>query len=288
MYAIRKARAEDFEAIYPLLIKMDDSFTKDEWKKIFINYYDASEKYHGFVVFDQKKAIGFMGLIFSERLINGCIKKIGNMCTWIVNEKYRGQGIGRSLLLELVQLVNLNDYTLTNLTPAPRTVPMLIECGYKELETHCKIILPVPTLDSFINNCSVDFDREFLYAHLNDKEKKIYRDHVQLKCEYVLIRSENEYCYLIITRGRRRNIVLAQVHFISNLNVFLKCIRKIALLVCLRLKVFGLIVDERFLFGNRVKYTITCGTRKYYLSKSLNKNNITDNLYTELLILLTN
>jgi len=286
MVTLRKAKAEDFKKIYPLLIKMDDSpLIKEDWKKLFINHYGGQEDYFGYVAFDQNEAVGFVGLIFSSRLINGRLYKFCNTTSWIVKDEYQKKGIGLQLLSEVTKL---KEYTITTLTAAGKeTIPMLKKFGFKELETKFVNILPVPTIDTFFNKCSVIHDHNIIKDHLSGSNSKIYKDHIKLKCIHLLIKTRHTFCYLILTKTKRRHLPFAQLHYISNLEVFLKYIACIRIKVCLHLGIFGLAVEERFLKGQKIKYSITRDMflPKLHKSNILGKEGITDNLYTELLIL---
>lgn len=251
---------------------------------MFINHYGGRENYFGYVAFDQNIAIGFMGLIFSEKLVNGKNEKFCNMTTWYVKNEYRGKGPGRALLIEVVKL---KDYTITDLTPAGKIIPMLKKYGYKMLENHCKIILPIPNLGAILNKPPIEFNPGIIEQSLDAKNLKIYRDHLKFNCIHFIIKYGNKSCYIIVKKTKRRNILLAEIHYISDFGIFMKCISKIRFFICLRVKVFGLLIDERFLRGNKISWSITCGTNKYFLSNLLDKSHITDNLYTELLILNT-
>jgi hypothetical protein len=286
MYQVKRAKADEFEKIYPLLLEFNNpKLKKTDWRQIFVNHYGGAEDYCGFVIYDQDRAIGFQGLVFSERLIDGRIKKICNMAGWIVAKEYRGKEPGILLLREVVKL---EDYTITNLSAAPRTEPIMKKFGYKKLESHYIMLFPLPRLNIFSGNeCSIEMDHNIIKNCLNDKDKKIYNDHLKFNCDHFIIRSNDEYCYVIARKVRRKKLPFAYVHYISNLNFFLRCISRIRNIVCLPLKVFGLLIEERFLKGNKIDHSILMACPgKLYRSNTMDRKEIVDNLYTELFFLL--
>jgi len=284
LLTVRKAKAEDFEAIYPLLQEMDSSLAKSDWQQLFVTHYGGSEDYFGYAAFDQNRAVGFMGLIFSERLIRGKPEKICNMSTWIVKKEYRKEGVGLSILSEVVSLAN--NYTITGLNPGNKAVLSAYKSfGYKELDTISKILLPVPTLSLLFNKCSIELNPDIVRRCLNDKDLKFYHDHLKFRCLHFVIKTKDNYCYFIAKKTKRKNMPLAEIHYISNFDVFFEFMPQIRFLVCLRLGILGLLMDERFLMGHNIKYSINCSVRRIFLSNTLGRNDITDNLYTELLIL---
>jgi hypothetical protein len=206
------------------------------------------------------------------------------MTSWIIKKEHRGKGLGSLLLGEIVKL---KDYTITALT-ATRTINMYKKYGFKELETSFKIISPVQTRGIFSKKYKLEFNDGSIKNCLNDTDLKIYNDHLKFKCIHLIIKSERGYCYIILTRIRRKKLSFAQVHYISDLNIFLESINYIRLKLCLHLSVFGLWIEERFLRNHVVRYSFVSKfpySSKLFKSDLLGKDNITDNLYTELLVL---
>lgn len=286
MILVKKAVAEDFEEIYPLLLELGGTrITKEQWKQLFVDHCGSGERYFGYALADEGKLVGFLGLIFSKRLINGEEHKFCNMTSWILKKEYRGKGLGLALLLETVKL---KDYTITDLTATNATVPMLKKQGFRELETNYKIILPVPTIKVFLNRCSIESDHSVIENLLTGENRKIFRDHLKFSLIHILIKTEFGNCYLILKKARRHKLILAQVHYLSDLDVFLKCLPCAVIKICFLMKVVGLLVEERFLRGHKVKNSFI--SRLPYPSKlfrpyRLDKIDITDNLYTEFMIL---
>lgn len=285
MITVKKALYDDFEKIYLLLLEFNNpNLTKADWKQLFVNYCGSGEDYFGYVLLDQNNVVGFLGLIFSNRLVDDKIHKFCNMTSFIIKKEYQGKGFGRLLFSELIKLT---DYTIITLPPPLKTLKMHITHGFKELEDSYRLILPIPSISGFLNNCSVLFKSEDLRNNLNTKELKIYNDHLKCKCIHLLIKTKEGNCYIISKRIMRKKMLFAEIHYLSNLFIFLKHIDSIRVNIPLNLKVLGLLIEERFLKGAEIRYSIT---RKFHRARlfkslSLSKDKITDNLYTESLIL---
>jgi len=279
---IKKARVEDFEQIYNLLLDFNNSsIKKEDWRQLFINHWNNSEDYFGYVLIDNNKAVGFQGLIFSRRIINGQTQKICNLTSWIVKREYRNNSV--ALLLPVLKL---KGYTITNFTASKEVCLMLKRLGFKELETRIKIIPPVSVIGFLSGKCSVEFDRNEIKRHLSKKDLNIYSDHSKLKAIYLLIKEGDEYSYLVLNRTKKRFFHFAQIHYISNLRIFLKYINRISMRICLRLNVFGLLVDERYVEGHKIRNLITIKLSQPNLFKAefLTRDDI-NTLYSELLVL---
>lgn len=282
---VRKVVASDFEEIYPLLLEFNNPrLTKEDWGRLFVDHCDSKEGYFGYALFNEGRVVGFLGLIFSNRLIDGKVQKFCNLTSWIIKKEYRGQGLSRLLFSEVLKL---NGYTIITLPPSPKTLRMHKEQGFKELEDSYRLIFPLPFSCGFSYDCSLVREQEELRNSLNVRELKIYDDHLICKCIHILIKTKQGNCYIIIKRVIRRNLPFADIQYISNLSIFLQYIDCLRIKLVLSSRVCALLIEERFLRGNKIKYSIVRKflRAKLFRSSLLNKDKITDNLYTESLIL---
>ena len=134
MPRIKKVYPEDFDLIYPLLLGYNNQrITKEDWRQLFVNHWDNDEQYLGLALVDQDEYIGFIGLLFSKRIIDDKEYKFCNINNWIVKEQYRSQS-----LLQLLHVLKLKDYTFTNLTPIPEIIPIFKKLGFRETKETSK------------------------------------------------------------------------------------------------------------------------------------------------------
>ena len=106
--SLRKATLNDFENIYSLIHKVHDNtknIVKDNWEKLFIDHWCKPDDFFGYVLINDKMIIGFLGTIFSYRLINNKLYKFCNLTTWVVNREYRQYSI--QLLFKVLKLKNI-------------------------------------------------------------------------------------------------------------------------------------------------------------------------------------
>jgi hypothetical protein len=282
MAVVRKALAKDFEKVYPLFQEFNNSrSTKEDWRQLFINHWDTQEDYFGFLLIDRDKVVGFLGLIFSNRLINNKIEKFCNLTTWIVKKEYRSE----SLLL-FFPLLELKEYTITNFTPSKQVYLILKKFGFKDIETDMKLIPPIPAIGFLNRKCSIEFDKDIIRDYLSNGDLKIYYDHLKLKSIYLLIKSRDENCFIIMNKTKKKMLSFAKIHYVSNLDVFLKYISKVNVKICLCLKVCGLLIDERYVRGHEIRHLIRIKRPQptVFKSESLKKGEI-GTLYSELLVL---
>lgn len=277
---IERATAADFERVYPLLLDFDiPRFTKDHWQRIFNNTWHSPEDYCGYVLFQDGEVKGFLGLLFSRRLIGGRSEKFCNMTSWIVREECRSQSL--RLLLELMKL---KDYTLTNFTASQTVAAVLRKLGFSELDTTHQILFPNPAALRSKASCYVDADQ--IREQLSEQDRAIFDDHHQLDCRHLLIASADDYCYLILKNKVHRHLPFARIHYLSNQQLFLKTIDAVRTQVCLRLRVAGLLVDQRYLseqqFGYSQLYPQQCPA--FFKSSTVTADQI-DTIYSEVILL---
>jgi N-acetylglutamate synthase-like GNAT family acetyltransferase len=286
MFTIREAVEGDFETIYPLLLEFKSTHvTKNDWRRLFVKHSNTDENYFGYILLDRDIVIGFMGLIFSRRLICGKVKKFCNMTSWIIKDGYRGKGLGD---LMLQHLFKLKDYTITNLTSAKVMSNWLrTKYGFKQFETGFIVIPPLPGIGYFTDKCSLLFGGSAVRGNMDEDNIRIYSDHAECKCTHIVLKTPHELCYMILTKTRKNNLPFAEIHYISNIQMLIKHIKYIRVALPVRLGVFGLLLENRILKGHEISNVI----RKYlppfrlYKSDVLENPCISDNLYTELLTL---
>ncbi len=282
MTVLKKATADDFEKTYPLLLEFNNhKLKKEDWCRLFVNHWGSQEARFGYLLIDDNKAVGFLGLIFANRLINNATHKFCNITSGIVKKTYRNESL--KLFLPMLEL---KGYTITDFTPSKEVYLILKKLGFKDLETHINIILPLPSLVRSSENCLIEFDKNAIRGDLSQGDLNIFHDHLKFKTIHMLIRSSNENCYVVLNKTRKKFFPFAQIHYISNLELFLKYIACIRLKICSRLGVCGLLISQRYLKNCKPSGLIRIRRSQPTLFKSdlLEKDDV-DTLYSEQFLL---
>ena len=282
MATVRKALPEDFNKTYPLLETLNNvSLKKEDWEQLFVNPWNNLEDYCGYILTDADEVVGYLGMLFNTRIIHGQEYKFCNITSWFVEREYRNQ----SFLL-LLPLLALREYTITIFSANEATYIASKKLGFEDFETHIRLISPFVGVRGFLGNCSIVEDDRVINQSLDEECLKIYRDHLCFRCIHLLIKTKYGTFYLITTRVTRKSIPAAQIHYISDLDVFLESIEIIKLKICLKLKVFMLLIDERFIQGNKISFSLRIKLPQPRVFKSdLLKEDAIDSLYSELIIL---
>ena len=282
MAIVRKAVALDFEQTYPLFTKFKNyRLLKNDWKQLFRDHWKSNEGYIGYVLEDRERIVGFLGFMFSSRVLNDKQEKFCNLTTWVVDERFRNE----SLYL-IIPVLKMTDYTLTIHSASKATYAAFKKLGFLDLESHFRIIPPLPSINMLFDSCQVEVNGKYLNEILKGDSLQAYKSHLLFRCFHVYVRSPSGNCYLIGARVFKKNLPFAQIYHISNSKVFAKFASRIASIICLKIKTFAILVDERFLEGNSLLQSYKCSLSnpRMYKSNSLERQDL-DLLYSELPVL---
>lgn len=281
MFTIERATAEDFERVYPQLRHcFGDSLLKEDWKKIFVTRWQAPEDFCGYILLNDEQVKGYLGLLFSSRVVDDKIERFCNLTSWCVSDDSRAKSL--SLLLEALKL---KHFTFTNFTASPTVATISGKLGFKSFTVDQRVLLPVPHLVDRRFGC--DFDLEVVRSKLSENDLRIFDDHQGINCEHLLLRSDNGDCYVVLKKTVRKRLSFAKVHYLSNLDVFHECMERLIARICLRLRVFGVMVDERYIEGRPFRASVRYPHQQkaYFKSTSIAHANRIDTLYSEAVVL---
>ena len=102
MLRITKARPKDFEIIFELLKKLyvKDKLSKSKTQEIFLNSVKQKNSSQ-FVVKEENKIVGYAAVQMRNDIQSQ--GKIGYLSELIIEENYRGKGIGTTFLKEIMK-----------------------------------------------------------------------------------------------------------------------------------------------------------------------------------------
>ncbi|MCI0555341.1 MAG: GNAT family N-acetyltransferase [Anaerolineae bacterium] len=278
MPTIRKATLNDFDAVYPLFSRFNEPRpSKEEFQQLFIPRWGSDETHVGFILEENGQAVGYLGTLFSVREINGRREKFCNLCTWIVKEEYRSEGLPL-----LFQVLKMKDVTVTNFT-GNRVASILTKFDFKALDKMLKILLPIPTSG---DGCELIFDTSRIAPFLDTHDRRILEDHREFKHPFVLLKAKDGVSLICFNKVKRKRLPVLEVHYLSERNVFLKHIRHVLLSLCMRTGALGLMVGEHFLGGESIPFLMTIPQRQLRLfrSKTVSMEEM-DTMYSELQVL---
>jgi hypothetical protein len=286
MPKVSKVGEEHFELVYPLLKKFDSTHSKEAWKNIFVQPFNNGEDNCGYSLFEGERIVGYLGYIYSSKIIDNKAVKFCNLTTWIVEEEYRN-----SSLLLIYPVLKLKDYCVTNYIPAEGVYNVSKKLGFIDLDLFEKILMPIINpykLFKYRSNLITKVDeiiRLLLLFH-DQNSIKIVNEHKNYKCHFILIKTEKSYCLVVFTKVKRKKMSFAYIQYISDHNMFYEHLDKVKLKLWINYKVISLIIEERNLHGNSLFFSIKKRFKfpQIVLNCTMDKSDV-DNLYSELIIL---
>jgi hypothetical protein len=280
MTSVRKATRSDYDLVFPLFkgFATHTQVDPQDWKKIFSPIWANQREEYGYVLQDGGEVVGFLGTLCSTRSILGTMQEFCNLTSWIVKPEYRAESL--SLLFPLM---SRPDHTLTNFTASNRVIEVLLKLGFRSLEDHYWMILPLPAAPGGIK---ILMGAEVIKNKLDGQDAVILHDHLKLHCQHILLESSDGHCYMVLNPARKRNRPVMYVNYLSNPDYFINNIQKCTYSLCRQLKINGLMVGEHSLAGSRIPLALRIKRRHalLYRSKIVSPGQI-DTLYSEIQVL---
>ena len=283
---LRRVGAEGFGEVLPLLQKFrNPRMSTDDWHRMLFSYPWPSERRHGYGYYAGGKLVGFLGTIFSRRLLAGRLEDVCSFSSWIVDEAHRGT----SVLMVRPLLADLEGFTIVGFTPAPTTCNVFGRFGFRPFETG-RLLLPPPLSPRSagrFRGTSLILDPEQIQGRLSGAEAELFRDNAGCpRIHHVLLAEGTEQCYLVARLDRPHRIRAAELLYIGNLGFFWEH-RAMAHLAFLRESgALALLVDDRFAQGRRVGLARRLErVRVFRPSRPEITPDLIDGLYSELVTL---
>ncbi|WP_179004954.1 hypothetical protein [Winogradskyella forsetii] len=298
---VREATQLDFEAIYKLLASLNSTtLSKSDWKKITEVNFNTTNNHYGYVLEINDSLLGFIGTIFSERIVNGETLRFCNFHSWIVDPAAKTGGM--ALLLKVLKL---KDHVITNFTASEGPYKIFQGLKFKEVAYKNYKLFPLQNtevLSKFKVLQINDNNSEKLLSH---NEIKLYNDHKNFKNTQFLYLKHGDLGSFVISKkrsyipkvfnkapilkkGLKTRLSLAEIHYISRPELFFLGFSKtgIALKICRKLGwSLGVIVADRYIPEiNTLKKKYYPSKRPYVYRHAVN-DHIIDTLYSEFFIL---
>ena len=180
--------------------------------------------------------VGYLGLIYASRTINGKRGEMCNLSSWYVEPAYRGWG--GAMLSEV--LAHDPSLTYTALTAAALPKAMIKVMEFTDSIDTSIVLPPLLHVSTLAKRPQITYDPEQMRQHLNEDQ----RTHSRRSCQDGLsactsVRDSDRYAYLVIKRRPYRlrswmQVNASKVLYCSNPEVFIDCLEWIKLSVLLR------------------------------------------------------
>lgn len=284
MVALQEISTDMFPEIYETFLRNDDPvLQEDDWKNLFIYPRRGEEDPSGYALVDANRIVGILGTVFSRRVVAGRSARFCNLHSWFVEEEYRGKG-----LLLMRPVLKLNDTTVTDFTPTDAVCTISKKLGFRELDSTLRILLPCRDRDNSdqVRGVEIVEDRSLIEAELSESDRKIFREHQGSQCRHLLVRSKNDYCYIVCTKVERYWIPYCYIHYLSNKSLFAEESVAIRSQLLGSSKARFAAVDSRAVDGLRLPASFKYPAQSHQLYRSADvEPPRVDSLYSELIML---
>jgi len=179
--------------------------------------------------------------------------------------------------------MRMKKITFTSFTANPHLIPVLEGFGFNSLEDHLYFLPPLP---SFTHKVQVITEKELISQELTGESLRIFSDHKDLSCNHVVLDSPRGNCYMVFNRAQKKNLPVAFLDYVSNVDIFLSYIQSSSSRICSRLGVAALMIGAHTLKGNSLPGSLKI-SRKFKLwfrSEDLTAFDM-DTLYSEYQVL---
>lgn len=256
---VRPVGASSFDEIYPLLTLFNnEKMSRSDWYQMLFAYSWWPGNIRGYALYSDGVAVGFLGTIFSRRMILGRPEVICNTSSWIVMREFRSASI---MLLKPV--LSLSGCTVVNLTPTPASYTLFERLGFKPLESEQFLLAPCGSLNSLkgtviTEGAALDAELSWADRDLSDRVKSNPR------AVRVLLRHGEGSCFIIATSCRKRGLTFAEIQYLSN-PPFFRHHRLLAHAAFLSaIGAAGIAIDKRFAGGLSPRFAFRRPAKRLY------------------------
>src|SRR5215831_10514346 len=96
---IRPAQAADIEPVCKLLHEqMSAKFSLDRWRRLMTYRWLDEKPDFGRVAFVDGRLVGFVGMVYANRVLDGRPHRVVNICAWYLKKAHRKAGFGFELM----------------------------------------------------------------------------------------------------------------------------------------------------------------------------------------------
>lgn len=278
-----KIRTDDFHRVYdPLLRRLNPRFELSRWQRLFEWGWENPEDHVGFALeAESRHLVGFLATIYSVQKLNekGFVT-VCNVSSWVVDPGFRS-----SALALVMPVLRRPDLTVTNLTSLPEVNDMFRKLGFATLETHTRVLLPLPAPSQAPSLDCERIDPAEATSIADPRIASVIQDHAKVDQQW-LLRGDTGTCHVVLTLGRRRRLRTARIHHISDPEIFSRGIWSFRGRL---FKDYGTVLcewDERLLGGLEVPRTrrVPLPVSRIFRSKNVRACELS-NLYSELPLL---
>lgn len=173
-----------------------------QWARSAVPPWSVDAPNHGFLLRQGDAVVGTYLAFYSEREVDGRLRRICNLAAWCVLDEHRAHGVrlARAMLRQ-------RGYDFVDLSPSGNVVALNERLGFGRLDTATALVpnLPLPSRPGV----RVLTAPEQIEAVLSGRDLRVYRDHRSAAAAlHFVVRVGEDSCYVIARRERRKGLPL--------------------------------------------------------------------------------
>lgn len=204
---IRPADATDVDDIAHFLAR-HQSRTAAEYRVRLTDSWMAKAPNLGFLIEAEAGVVGFHGVIYAQRMIDGKAHCICHLIDWAVEEAYRSDSLA---LLKAV--LAQPDMSFVSLSASPTAAKILKFFRFIEMDDGKHLVPTAGMARSWLpgGGPRIVTRPDALRADLSDEENQIMDDHVGNGCRVMLATRDGRRCFVVFVRRRSRWFFYADI-----------------------------------------------------------------------------
>ncbi len=282
---IRAAELRDVESICSLLhTKMNSRFSVERWSRLMSYPWLADIPDYGQVVESDGRILGYVGLIYSDRMIgdslNGFRKeRFASMSSWYLDKSLRGKGLGKGLLLATMEN---SAQTFTIFTNSSKPIGIVKALGYQLLDEERYHWRKSGSCSS-----SIELTRgvEAIRLRADDTQRQLLEDMQTMPVVPIWLEAGGRQALLFFSiKSKGENVLWFDLLHTSDPELFTDCAQQLA--NCLLPDTSAVLATDSRLVKSPPEGTIRehLPIARHYLSSTVQPHEI-DFLYSELQLL---
>ena len=190
----------------------------EQWAKAFQQNWGIAKPNNGFLIRDQRRIVGGIGSIFSERIIRGKPEQFCNITSWCVLEAYRAQSMRLAMAV-----VSQPGFNFTDLTPTEVVSKTLQFLKFKPMNERHTVWPNIPWPFFRLCGMQVITDLDGIEETLSTADAKVFRDHRHLPwLRHAAVGRPGAYCHIVWKPNRLKGVPGAMVLAFSDAELFLR------------------------------------------------------------------
>lgn len=281
MVAIRPAGPRDVDAICNFLhTHMDRRMGIGRWRALMSYGWKSAKPTLGWLVEESGQIVGYIGLIYADRTIDGRSESLVNLTSWYLLRPYRGLETALAMLNAATADAGA---TYTVFSSRPAVTRLMRRAGFRCLD-HSRFVWHRSGTPS--GGLQVLTEPAAIGPHLSPIDRRILDDHGSFDtAPYLLRDADGETCFMLLSiRAKGADIAYHEALYISDPALFARHAQTFADMILPPEKAL-VAVDCRFLDGQAAATeTEAIPAPRFFKSARLSPSQV-DFLYSEIQLL---